>query len=138
MEVLRNERGVIASWLAKTVLAFAIAGVVLFDAGVMVWNVFGLQGTADDIAASLSASIAAKELAVGGYIACYPQSQTPLCVAARAQAKEQKARLVTAEMDTQGVLHVTVRRTVDTLVASRIGAIEDWAKATAEASANTQ
>ena len=123
-----NEHGVIADWLLKLIAGIAIVGVIMFDAGSVLVNFFTLDSTAEDIATSITLSLANKEIGA-----------TPREVELKAKelAKEAQVRLVKAEIDTEGVLHVKLRRTASTVVVSRIGPIEDWAKATADADAST-
>src|SRR5215211_6811860 len=96
MGVLRNERGVIVDWFAKTILVLALFGVVLFDAGSLAINYFGLANTADDIAVALSTDV------TGG--AADTQQQVEEQAARLAQ--EAGARLVKAELDPEGQIYI--------------------------------
>jgi hypothetical protein len=127
----RDERGVIASWFGKIALTTAVLGVVLFDAGAVAVNFFGLDSTAGDVAVAVSNL--AKATAGGQVNAVQLEEE------ARRLAKEADARLVSFEYDAVGdQVFVTIRREANTLIVKRIGAIEDWGKATAEGRASTQ
>jgi hypothetical protein len=119
-----DERGVIANWLIKLVIGFAVVGVVLFDAGSMLVNFFTLDSTANDMATSLTNSIASKEI-----------DPTPheIQVEAEALAKEMGVKLVKADVNADGKVHIRLKRTADTVIVNHIGALDDWATATADA-----
>jgi hypothetical protein len=123
-----NERGVIADWLLKLIAALAIVGIIMFDAGSVMVNFFTLDSTAEDIATSITHSLANKEINA---------TQRDVELKAQELADEAQVKLVKAELDREGVLHVKLRRTASTVVVGRIGPIEDWAKATADADATT-
>lgn len=126
----RDERGVIASWFGKIAITTAFLGVVLFDAGAVAVNFFGLDSTADDVANSVSNLARATSAQVNG-----PQLEEE----ARRLAREADARLVAFEYDAVGdQIFLSIRREANTLIVKRIGAIEDWGKATAEGRASTQ
>lgn len=125
---MRNERGIIGDWLAKTLIAFVVVGVVLFDAGSILVNFFTLDNSADSIAVAVSTSIA------GGRNVPDQVHEDE----ARELAREEGARLVGFEIDQQErVVRVALRRRASTLVVERIGWISDWARATAEGQAGT-
>jgi hypothetical protein len=123
-----NERGIIADWLVKLLAGLAIAGVVIFDIGSVLVNFFTLDSTADDIATEIIHSLTTKEINA---------TQHDIEAKAEELAHEAEVRLVRAELDPEGVLHIRLRRTASTLVVTRIGPIEDWAVATANADAAT-
>lgn len=118
-----GERGIVTNYFLKIFFWMAIAGVVLYDGGSIVVNFVTLDGTADDMANELSV----------------PPSQgtdiTQRLIDQRAPvlAEEMGVRLLQAEVTPEGALVIKIRRRADTLVVGRIGAIEDWARATAEA-----
>jgi hypothetical protein len=122
--VRTNERGVVADWILKLVIGLALVGVVLFDVGSILVNFFTLDSTANDMATSLTTSIASREI-----------NATPHDVELQAEelAKELGVRLVRAEVDPDGKVFIKLKRTADTLIVRHIGAIEDWAVATADA-----
>ena len=127
---IRDERGIIVSWLARIAITTAILGVILFDAGSIAVNFFGLDATADDIAVTVSnaAKNANEEI---------PAAQ--LEAQARQLARDADARLVFFEFDEENhQVNLIVKREANTLLVKRIGAIEDWGKATADSQAATQ
>ncbi len=132
-----DERGLVLAWLVRIVLVLALVGVVLFDAGAIVVNFFTLDGTADEVALSVSAEIATGAIAVPN-LECTRTSPQPACRAVYDVGREEDVRIVSASFDQEGVFHVELRRTADTLIVGRIGPIEDWATATASARANTK
>ena len=119
-----DERGVVANWLLKLVIGLAIVGVLLFDVGSMLVNFFTLDSTANDMATSLTNSIASKEI-----------DPTPheVLVEAEALADEMGVKLVKADVNADGKVHIRLKRTADTVIVNHIGAIQDWAIATADA-----
>jgi hypothetical protein len=122
-----NERGVIADWLVKVVVGIGLTGVVLFDAGSIVINFFGLDSVASEVAVDVSTQVGA-----GGL-----DTQRQIEAAAGQVAEAKGAKLVSAHVDAEGVLHVKVKRVATTIVVGRIGAIKQWARATAEGSSST-
>lgn len=126
MNSFRDERGVIVDWLAKTVLFLALLGLVLFDAASVAVNSIGLQGVADETAAAVSADLTG---------AGRPTA-TEIAEQAHALASEHGARLLKAEIDSQGVVLIKMRRTAKTLFLGRIEAAKKWTKATAVARFN--
>ncbi len=123
-----NERGIIASWLVRLVIGFALVGVVIFDGGAIAVNYFGLDSAANEIAVAVSVNVADRSISS-------PQQVED---AARELARERSARLIRAEVDDAGVVHIELRRRADTLIVSRISAIEDWGVANASASSGTR
>jgi len=119
----------ITGYLVRIVIAFAVVAVFLYDAGSIAVNFFTLDSKAEEIAVSLAASITNDELDTTN-----PQA---IELAAEDLAEEAEARLVSAQVDQQGVVTVKLRRTADTLVINRIPPIEDWAKATADGRAGS-
>jgi hypothetical protein len=119
----------ISSWLVKLAIGFVIVGVAVYDAGSMLVNFFTLDSRADEVALSLSTSIVNDELA--------RTDQRGINQAAGELSKEANARLVWATVDSEGVVHVRLRRPADTLVVGRVGPVSDWTRATADARAGT-
>jgi uncharacterized membrane protein len=126
----RDERGVIVNWLVRIAITTAVVGVILFDAGSIAVNFFGLDATADDIAVKVSS------------VAKSTNEKIPpleLEEEARKLAKEADAKLVSFEFDPVGhQVKLTIKREANTIIVSRVGAMEDWGKATAESEAATQ
>jgi hypothetical protein len=128
---LHDERGIIVSWLVKLAIGLALVAVVLFDAGAIAVNAFTLSSTAGDIANALATSVQQSGSAT--------VSESGLEVQAKELAKEAGAKLVSVTVDTnERVVKVELKRRADTLVVSRIGAIEDWGRATAEGQSGYQ
>lgn len=123
-----DERGVIATWMARILFSFALVAVLLFDAGAIVVNYVGLESTTRDVASALARDIVNTRR---------PPNSSELTASARAMAREAGARLVDVSIDPQGILHVRTRRSANTLVVSRIEAFERWGEATAQAQAST-
>ena len=120
----------IASWFARIAITTAVVGVILFDAGSIAVNFFGLDATADDIAVRVS-NLAKEQSATA--------TAAGLEAEARKLTKEADAKLVSFEYsDVDNQIKLTIRREANTLIVSRIGAIEDWGKATAESQAATE
>jgi hypothetical protein len=128
MRALRDERGVIVSWIAKLVAGLAVGSVVLFDAGAIAVNYVGLDSTAEDIANALSADVAG---------AGAPVSSAQLEASAAEAARAAGARVVRVEIDPQGFLHLRLKRAAKTLLASNIDSLRKWTRATATATAAT-
>ena len=131
-----DERGLVVAWLVRVLLGLAILGVVLFDAGSIVVNFFSLDGTADEVAVAVATDLAVGVDAVPN-LQCNRRSRDALCRKAYEIARERGVRIKSARFDQEGVFHVELKRTADTLIVGRIGAIEDWATATASARADT-
>ncbi|MDQ5874734.1 MAG: hypothetical protein M3526_05070, partial [Actinomycetota bacterium] len=94
MSPLKDERGVIVDWLARTVLFLALLGLVLFDGTSAAVNYLSLQGVADETAAAVSADLTGSS----------NPTEAQIAEEAAALAAEHGARLVKAEMDSQGVV----------------------------------
>ena len=126
----RDERGIIASWFARIAITTAFVGVILFDAGSIAVNFFGLDATADDIAVRVS-NLAKEQSATA--------TAAGLEAEARKLAKEADAKLVSFEYsDVENQITLKIKREANTLIVSRVSAIEDWGKATAESQAATE
>ncbi|MGI8407816.1 MAG: hypothetical protein ACR2L3_04835 [Actinomycetota bacterium] len=119
---IRDERGVIVSWLVRLLIGLAVVAVVLFDAGSIAVNFFGLDSTADEIAVAVSLGIQSGE----------PVDQQDLEAQATALATEADAKLVKVELDDEGRVHVHLKRVAKTLIVRLIGPAKHWARARAE------
>jgi len=128
MESLANERGLIVSWLIKLGVGLALLGIVVYDGGSILVNYFGVDSAAEEIATDISTEIASGT------------DMTAVQVEQRAKelAKNKDARLLSAQIDRDGVLHIKLRRKADTLVVGRLSFARGWTKATAEAQAGTK
>ena len=128
---LRDERGIIVSWLVKLLIGLALVSVVLFDAGAIAVNAFTLSSTASDIANALATSVQQSGSA--------SVSQSELEGQAKDLAHDAGAKLVSVTVDTnERVVKVKIRRKADTLIVSRVSAFEDWGRATAEGQSGYQ
>ena len=139
---MRNEDGVVLNWLVKLLIGLAVGGVILFDAGAIAINFFGLDSAADEVANNLATEISTGEVTpsdIQSLGVCGRRVATsPLCQRLKSMAKEHDARIVEASVDLQGELKIRLKRTADTLLVQRIGPIEDWGTATAEGRASTE
>jgi hypothetical protein len=122
-----NEHGVIVDWLLRTALVLAVIGVVIFDAASMAINLIGLDSAAHDVAAALSADL----------VDSGPLTPAALRERAKPLVKESGARLASISIDSDGVLHLRLKRKAGTLVVGHIDALGEWVKATADARAST-
>lgn len=139
--MMRNESGVVVSWLVKMLVGLAIGGVIIFDAGSIATNFFGLDSAADEVANEIATDVAtgateAAELNALRTCGRRPSSQ-PLCQQLQKKVKQHDAKLLKVTVDLENNLKIRLRRTANTLIVSRIGFIEDWGTATAEGRAST-
>ena len=124
----RDEREVVLNWLVKITLVLAVLGLVIFDAGAIAVNFFGLDSTADDIAVILKTEIGSGSL---------PETQsTQLVARAEELAKESSARLVEVTLEDE-IVRVVLRRKATTILTGKIGPLKDWTRATAEGQSGT-
>ena len=128
---LRDERGILVSWIVKLLIGLAVAAVVLFDAGSIAVNAFTLSSSATDIANALATTIQQSGSA--------SPNEAQIENEARDLADDAGAKLVSVTIDkTSRTVKVELRRKADTLIVSRVGAIEKWARATAEGTSGYQ
>ncbi|MDQ3955357.1 MAG: hypothetical protein M3285_07400 [Actinomycetota bacterium] len=139
---MRDERGIILNWLVKFAIALAIGGVILFDAGSIAVNYFGLDSAADEVANQIATDVASGSIPETDLRFVKQCVKNPtandLCRALETAVKEQDARLIRSGVDQKGTLKIRLRRTADTLVVSKIGFIEDWATTTVEGRSSTK
>jgi hypothetical protein len=121
---IRDERG----GIFKVIIWLAILGVILFDLGSIVFNIFSLDSTADTIANEVS------------NVSRFDALKDPRALKEKAAelADAQNAKLVKFTIGTDGIIRLSLRRRAKTIVVGRIGPIEDWAKATGEGQATTE
>lgn len=122
---VRDERGLIASWFVKLLIGFAVVGVVIYDGGSIMVNVFTLDSRADEIAIELTTGVTPGSLSLA---TIEPQ--------AREAAKQSGARLSSIRIE-NNIVYVELKRKADTLVVGRIGFLEDWTRSTAQGQAGT-
>ena len=127
MHLARDESGVVLSWLVKVLAIVALLGVVIFDAGSLAVNYFGLDSRADEIAFEAA-------LLFDGPGA---PSQRDLEDEVRKLARGSGARTLEVTT-TEGKLRIRIRRRARTLIVSRIDFIKKWGIATVEGSAGIQ
>jgi hypothetical protein len=131
MVSLRDERGVIIDWLGKMLLVMAILGTIAYEAGAIAVNYFSLDSKANEIALEI-----ATDLQDG---ALPENNDEAVETATRALAKEAGAKLVAYEYDRENDLfYVTLKRSANTLIVSRIDATKDWVVARSNGKAPTQ
>jgi hypothetical protein len=123
--MVRDESGLIVAWFVRLLLGFVIFGVIAYDAGAILVNFFTLNSRAEEIALE----VAADSLGRDSFF-----DQAPLQRTARDLARESDARLVSFEVKRDGTIELRIRRAADTLIVERVSAIEDWGRATADAS----
>lgn len=134
---IRDERGIIGDWLVKLAVGMAVFGVIAYDAGSIVVNHFTLDSGANEVARDVSTAVEASSRAGN-----YADSEIFELAKAEVNAEEggvEGARVVRAgtHIDEAGIVHIRLRRVADTLIVKRIGAIESWARATADGQAGT-
>ena len=137
MTSLRTERGIVASWLAKIVIGMAIFGVIAYDAGSIMVNFFTLDSAADDLAIAVSLEVGNRGNATNFTDPEIYDLAQDLVASPENGVEGAKVLRNGTSIDEEGVVHIKLRREADSLVVKRIGAIEDWAKATAEGSSGT-
>lgn len=133
----RDQRGIVADWLVKLVIGFVVFGVIIFDSGSILVNYFTLDSSAEEVAQDISLTV----LNSGGP-ANFTDEEIFELAKTHVQHEEdgvEGARVLRmgTTIDEIGVVHVRLRRTADTLIVKRIGAIEKWARATADGQAGT-
>ena len=133
----RAERGIVVAWLLRIVVGLAVLAVILFDGGAIVVNFFSVDSAADEVALAVAADVVGSGRDPVPNLTCQRTAPDPTCRQVFEIARDKDVRVVSATFDGDGVFHIEVRRTAKTLVVGRIGAIEDWAKATASAQADT-
>ncbi|MGH2734346.1 MAG: hypothetical protein ACRDKZ_02100 [Actinomycetota bacterium] len=125
---LKDERGIVVSWLARIVIAVMVVGVLLYDSAAVGVNYFRLDAKASEIALELSN--------VGGD----PRSnQWVLEKEALGLAQASGAQLVSVHQNPEKeVVLVKLERRAKTLVLERVGSLAEWATATATGRASTE
>jgi hypothetical protein len=136
MTLHRNERGIIADWLVKVVIGMVVFGVILFDVGAVLVNFFTLDSAADDVAIAVSTDVGAGDV---NQFTDQEIFQMVKEVVSSPDNGVEDARVLRrgTGIDDDGVITIRLRRIADTLIVGRIGAIEDWARATTNGRAGT-
>ena len=115
----------VAGWLFRVVLSFAVVGVLLFDTGAIAVNYLTLESTADDIANTLKTDVES----ASDYSALREQAQV--------LAKDADARLLRPGVGPAGVLRLRIRRPAKTLLAHKVDALSKWTRPIASAQVDT-
>jgi hypothetical protein len=136
MTLHQNEQGIIADWLVKLVIGFVVFGVILFDVGAILVNFFTLDSAADDVAVAVSTDVGAGE---DNQFTDQEIFKMVKEVVDSPDNGVQDARVLRrgTGIDDEGTITIRLRRVANTLVVGRIGAIEDWARATTNGRAGT-
>lgn len=122
MSIVGDERGVIVTWLFKIVLVLGLIGFVLFNAGAMAVNTFGLSSTATDIAVQVSSDMSSQP----------SMTITQAATEAQGLAHEHGAHLskiwINQDDDT---LHIELRRRADVLLIGKVKSLKPYVVARA-------
>jgi len=112
-----GERGdIVLGWLVKLVVTLAIVGVVIFEAGAVIFAHIGADTAAND--ASGEAAIAYS----------HAQDAKAAEAAARSSAEMNGAKLIAFSVSADGKnVQVTVEKTASTLLLHRFSATRSWA-----------
>ena len=115
----------VAGWLFRVLLSFAVVGLLLFDTGAIAVNYLTLESTADDIANALETDVESGS------------NRSALHQQAQVLAEDAEARLLRAEVDPAGVLLLRIRRPAKTLLAHKVDALRKWTRPIASAQVDT-
>jgi hypothetical protein len=132
-----DERGIVMDWLVKVVIGIAVFGVILFDAGSIAVNYFNLDSAANDVAIAVSTTVGTSSQArdyTADEIYRLAKSEVEAESGGVANARVLKEG---TEISQEGIVRIRLRRVADTLIVERIGAIQKWARATADGQAGT-
>ncbi|MPZ90744.1 MAG: hypothetical protein GEU68_03780 [Actinobacteria bacterium] len=125
MNLLSNERGLVAGWAVKLLLFLALLGVVIYDGAAIAVNAFQLDTISDEVALEVSSS-------------ARDDSLFTLEREAKKAARARDARLVEIKLNAdKSVLRVTIRREAPTLVVSRFSRISEWGHLSATGKVST-
>lgn len=125
----RDERGVLVSSLARTLIVVALVAVALFDGAAIVVNFFQIDGIARDAAVEVADLVDEQEIS-------YTDS-FGLRRAARQITKPEGARILSITADEEGTVVIEIVREAPTLLVRRIGALREYGQTRATARANT-
>ena len=133
----KDESGIIINWLVKVGVFLAILGVIGFDGGSIVINTVTLSSSAEDVAIAISLKV--EDAPVNSNF-----SASQIYAMAVEEVKDEESGVAGAkvlrkgtEIDAQGVVHVRLRRRVDTLVTKYIGPLEKYTVSTGTGQAGT-
>ena len=136
MDPIRNERGVVLSWLVKVLVFLTILGIIGYDAGVIAVNKVTLDSSADEIAVAISVTI--------GSTPTQFFTEQEIWLMAREEVKDplngvDRARVARkgTYVDDSGVVHVRLRRKAETLFAHLIPPLRSAINAYGDGTAGT-
>ncbi|MDQ3878074.1 MAG: hypothetical protein M3290_06960 [Actinomycetota bacterium] len=124
-------------------LVVSILGVLLYDGASIATNYFSLGNVAEDAVGKV-ADIIQSNRSQQPTTRCVTTGShrfldnVAWCAAARSAARDHDARLVEAYIDDTGVVHISMRRTANTLVLGRFGPTKKWVTATVQSQTVTQ
>jgi Flp pilus assembly protein TadG len=118
---LRDERGVIIGFVVRTMLIFAILGVIAFDAGQVVLD----QVKAGDVAHT------AAQAAADAYFSTKNQEQAKAAGVAAAATADATVTVTSIVIQPDGTAVVTVSRPATTLIVQRVSFLEHFGIQTA-------
>ncbi len=105
-----EERGVIVSFVIRTIAVFAILGVIVYDAG----QVVVAQVKAENIAQ------AAAQAGADTYHSTKNKEQARAAADAALKEQDPSAVIIAFQVQTDGTVSVTVQRTAHTLIVERV------------------
>ena len=132
---MNNEQGVIVTWLVKVLLMLAVFGSIAFDGAAILVNTFTLDSAADDAAIFLSLQIEPDQFGTNDQEVLLAAQN--FIASAESSAPDAKVVPSGTHVDEQGVIHVKLKRTANTLIVSRVERIRKWGIARGEGSAST-
>jgi hypothetical protein len=136
VNVLRDERGVILSWLLKILILVAVLAVVLFDFGSIGVNYVSLDSKADEVAIAVSITIGSDPPEQFTDNEIFLLARDVVRDPAIGVAGAHVARTGT-EIDEEGVVHIRLKRKARTLVAHYVSPFRDWINAWGDGQAGT-
>jgi Flp pilus assembly protein TadG len=120
-DVLHDERGVIIGFVVRTMLIFALLGVIAFDAGQVVVD----QIKAGDVAHT--AALAAAD----AYFTTKNEAQAKAAGIAAAAAADPTVTVISIQVASDGTATVTVTRPATTLIVQRVSFLRHFGVQTA-------
>ncbi|HEX6208662.1 MAG TPA: hypothetical protein VF058_09950 [Actinomycetota bacterium] len=118
-ERLRDERGILIAALVRLVIFFALLGLVLFEAGSVIWSRLSVQDTAD----------AAATTAVTAYRDSKDVRVAEQEALRTVEDKDETAQMTFFQVHADGSVTVRVRKTAQTLVIQHVGFLDGFTKA---------
>lgn len=118
-ERLRDERGILIAALVRLVIFFALLGLVLFEAGSVIWSRLSVQDTAD----------AAATTAVTAYRDSKDVRVAEQEALRTVEDKDETAQMTFFQVHADGSVTVRVRKTAQTLVIQHVGFLDGFTRA---------